>query len=124
MGAFQVLLVLLDVHPQLPGEAPLTVRATSRGWKVFTRTEAVVGCSGRDPIQFALYSGRIGGGTQLAAQVISELQIQRAGKCKPRVFFTYAREAGEGAKVVSAALAQTQKFLLVRLAQVALWCER
>ena len=68
MGAFEVLLELLDVHPQLPGEAPLTARATSRDWKVFTRTEAVtalrlmVGYSGRDPMQFALHSGRIGGG--------------------------------------------------------------
>ena len=31
MGAFEVLLEMLDVHPQLPGGAPLTVRATSRG---------------------------------------------------------------------------------------------
>ena len=29
MGAFEVLLELLDVHSQLPGEAPRTVRATS-----------------------------------------------------------------------------------------------
>ena len=68
MGAFEVLLELLDVHPQLPGEAPLTVRASSRGWKVFTRTEAMAAFrlmarySGRDPMQFALHSGRIGGG--------------------------------------------------------------
>ena len=92
MGAFQVLLELRDVHPHLPREAPLTVRATSRGWKVFTRTEAVtalrlmVGCSGRDPMQFAHHSGRIGGGTQVAAQGISELQIQRAGRWKSRAF--------------------------------------
>ena len=32
MGAFEGLLELLDVHHQLPGEAPLTIRATSRGW--------------------------------------------------------------------------------------------
>ena len=48
---FDVLLELLDVHPQLPGGAPLTV--TSRCWKVSIRTEAVtalwlmVVCSGR-----------------------------------------------------------------------------
>ena len=113
-GAFEVLLELLDVHPQLPGEAPLTVRATSRGWKVFTRTEAftalrlMIGCSGRDPMQFALHSGRIGEGTQLAAQGISELQIKRAGRWKSRAFVSYVREAGEGAEVVPAALAQTQ----------------
>ena len=114
MGPFEVLLELLDVHPQLPGEAPLTVRATSGGWKVFTRAEALtalwlmVGCSGRGPMQFALHSGRIGGGTQLAAQGMSELQIQRKGRWKSRAFMTYGREAGEGAEVVSAALAQTQ----------------
>ena len=116
MGTFEVLLELLDVHLQLKGEAPLTVRATSRGWKVFTRTEAVtvlrlmVGCSVRDPMQFALHSGRIGGSTQLAAQDISELQIQRAGRMKSRAFMTYVREAGEGAEVFSAALAQTPIF--------------
>ena len=68
IGAFKLLLELLDVDPQLPGAAPLPVRATSRSWKVFTNTEAVaallliVGCSGRDPMQFALHSGIIGGG--------------------------------------------------------------
>ena len=41
MGAFKALVELLDVHPQLPGEAPLTIRGTSSGWRVSTRTEAV-----------------------------------------------------------------------------------
>ena len=41
MRAFEALLELLDVHPQLPGGAPLTVRATPRCRNVFTRTEAV-----------------------------------------------------------------------------------
>ena len=41
MGGSDVLLELLDVHPQLPGESPLAVRATSRGWKVFPRVKAV-----------------------------------------------------------------------------------
>ena len=78
MGAFEVLLELLVVHPHLPVEAPLTVRATSQGQKVFTGTQAVtalrlmVGCSGRDPLQFALHSGGKGGATQLAVQGISE----------------------------------------------------
>ena len=75
-----------------------------------TALRLTVGCSGRDPMQFALHSGRIGGGTQLAAQGISELQIQRAGRWKSRGFMAYVREAGEGAEVVSAALAQTQYF--------------
>ena len=86
MGAFETLLKLPNVHPQLPEGAPLTFRATSGGRKVFTRTEAVaalilmVGSSSGDPMQFALHSRTIGGGTQLAAQGLSELQIQRAGR--------------------------------------------
>ena len=112
VGAFEALLELLDVHPQLSSESPLTTRLTSQGWKPFTRTEAVaalrlmVGSSGRDPAQYALHSGRIGGATQLAAQGVSELQIQRAGRWKSRAFMTYVRDAGEGADIVSAALAQ------------------
>ena len=114
MGGSNVLLELLDVNPQLPGESPLTVRATSRGWKVFPRVKAVtalrliVGCSGRDAMQFLLHSGKIGGGTKFAAQGISGLQIQRAGRWKSRAFMTYVGEAGAGAVVVSAAFAQTQ----------------
>ena len=44
MGVSGALLELLDVYPQLLilAEAPLTVRTTPLGWKVFTRTEAVV----------------------------------------------------------------------------------
>ena len=67
-GAFEAVLELLDVHPQLPGEAPLTARLTPGGWRVFTRTEAVaalrlmVANSGRDPAKYALNSGRIRGG--------------------------------------------------------------
>ena len=55
MGAFKVLLEYLNVHPQLPGGTPLTVRATSRVRKLSTRTEEVtalrlmVGCSGEAP---------------------------------------------------------------------------
>ena len=67
-GGFEVQLDLLDVRPKFPGEALLTVRAMSRGWKVFIRTESatalrlMVGCGGRDPMQFGLHSARIGGG--------------------------------------------------------------
>ena len=69
MGALEVLLELLDMHTYLPGEAPMTVWATSRGWRVFTRTEAVtklrlmVGCSGREPIslRFTREESRGGG---------------------------------------------------------------
>ena len=81
MGTFEALVELLDVHRQLSGEAPLTTRGTSSGWRVFTRTEAVaalrsmVGSSGGDPMQFTMHPGRIGGGggRQLAAQGLSEL---------------------------------------------------
>ena len=113
-GAFEALLELLSVHPQLPGEVPLTARLTPLGWRVFIRAEAVevlrlmVGSSGRDPAQYALHSGRIGGATQLTAQGASELQIQRAGRWKSRAFMTYGRAAGEGAESVSPALPKTR----------------
>ena len=64
---FEALLKLLSVHPQLPGEAPVTARLTPLGWREFDRTKAVeslrlmVGSRGRDPAQNALHSGRIGG---------------------------------------------------------------
>ena len=68
MRTFEALLQLLNVYPQLPGGAPLTVTNTSFGWKVFSRMEAVtvlrlmVASSGRDAMQFALHSRRNGGG--------------------------------------------------------------
>ena len=86
----------------------------SHGWKPFTRTEAVaalrlmIGSSGRDPAQYALHSGRIGGATQLAAHGVPELQIQRAGRWTSRAFMMYVWEAGEGAGSASAALAKTE----------------
>ena len=68
MGAFEALLELLDVDPLLPAEAPLAVRSTPLGWKVFTRAEVVpalifiLGGVGRDPMHFALHSGGKSGG--------------------------------------------------------------
>ena len=68
VGAFEVLLDLLAVHPLLPGGALLTVRRTSISWKPFKRTEAVavlrlmIGSCGRNPAQYALHSGKNGGG--------------------------------------------------------------
>ena len=85
-GAFELLLDLLDVHPLLEGGSPLMVRLTPQGWKAFTRTEAVaelrlmIASSGRNPAQYALHYGRIGGATQLAAQGLPEQHIQRAGR--------------------------------------------
>ena len=113
VGAFEVLLDLLAVHPLLSAGSTLTARRTSRCWKPFKRTEAVsalrlmIGSSGRDPAQYTLHSGRIGGATQLAAQGVPELQIQCAGRWKSRAFMTYVREVGEGSGSVSAALAKT-----------------
>ena len=113
-GAFEARLELLSVHPQLPGEAPIVTRLTPQGWGVITQTQAVEALrlmaesSGRDPAQYELHSGRIGGANQLAAQGILELQIQRAGRWKSRAFMTYVRAAGEGAESVSAALAKTE----------------
>ena len=110
VGAFEALVELLDAHPQLPGGAPLMTRRTASGWKVTTRTEAVVALrmmaasADKNPAQFALHSGRIGGATKLPAQGMSELQIQRTGRWKSRVFMVYVRDAGEGAQKVSAAL--------------------
>ena len=103
------------------GGAPRRTPATSRRrppddetygvWgKVITRTEAVVALrmmaasAGKNPARFALHSGRIGEATKLAAQGISELEIQRAGRWKSRAFMAYVRDAGEGAQKVSAAL--------------------
>ena len=83
MGAFKALTELLNVYRQLPGGGPLTVRSTSRGCKVFTSTEAVTALrlmaasSGRDPMQCALHSGRIGGCTQRASQGISAYSARR-----------------------------------------------
>ena len=78
---------------------------------MITWTEAVVtlrmmaASAGKNPAHFALHSGQIGGATKLAAQGMSELQIQRAGRWKSRVFMVYyVRDAGEGAQKVSAAL--------------------
>ena len=110
VGAFEALVELLDAHPRLPGGAPLMTRRTASGWKVITRIEAVVALkrmaasAGKNPAQFALHSGRIGGATKLAAQGMPELQIQRAGRWKSRAFMVYLRDAGEGAQKVSAAL--------------------
>ena len=113
MGAFEALFELLDVYPLLPAEAPLTTRSTPLGWKVSTRTEAVtalrfkISSIGRDNMQFALHSGRIGGGTQLVFQGTSEWKIQRSGRWKSRAFMTSVKEAGEGTSSVAAALAKT-----------------
>ena len=90
---------------RLPDDETYGVRG-----KVITRTEVVVALrmmvasAGKNPARFALHSGRIGGATKLAAQGISELQVQRAGRWKSRAFMVYVRDAGEGAQKVSAAL--------------------
>ena len=73
VGAFEALVELPVAHPRLPGGATLMTRRTASGWKVITWTEAVVALrmmaasAGKNPAQFALHSGRIGGATKLAA---------------------------------------------------------
>ena len=44
----------------------------------------MVRSSGRDPMHFVLHSGRIGGGTYLAAQGLPDLKIQPAERWKSR----------------------------------------
>ena len=94
----------------------MTMRSTSGEWKVFARSEAVaalrlmISSSGKNPMQFALHSGRIGGGTQLAAQGVSDLQVQRAGRWKSRVFMTYVREAGQEADAASTSFVQNVEY--------------
>ena len=110
VGAFEALVELLDAHPRLPGGAPQMTRRTASGWIVITPTESVLALrmmaasAGKNPAQFALHSGRVGVATKLAAQGMSELQIQRAGRWKSRAFMIYVRDSGEGAQKVSAAL--------------------
>lgn len=76
----------MNVHPQFLREVNLTAQFTAFGWIFFTWTEALGAsrviarsCS-RDPTLYALQSGKIEEATQLAAQGILELQIQRAGR--------------------------------------------
>lgn len=113
-GALELILDLLDIHPELGLQAPLMQTTASNGWKVISRTEAtlalrmLVSSTGRDPLQYALHSGRIGGATQLAAQGAAEIQIKRAGRWKSSAFMTYVRAGGEGADFVSQALAHSK----------------
>ena len=83
------------------------------GWRVITRREAihalrmVVGGVGRDLLQHALHSGRIGGATQLAAQGATNVQIQSAARWKSLAFImVYVRAGREWAEFVSQALKQ------------------
>ena len=77
VGALEALVERLEAHPRLPGGAPVMTRRTASGWKMITRTEAVVALrmmaasAGKNLAQFALHSGRIGGATKLAAQGMS-----------------------------------------------------
>ena len=73
-GALEILLDLLDLYPTLEGAAPLMQTYSVAEWRVINRREAthalrmIVGGAGRDPLQYALHSERIGGATQVAAQ--------------------------------------------------------
>ena len=69
-GALEILLDLLELYPTLDGAAPLMQTYFVAGCRVINRREAthalrmIVGCVGRDPLQYALYSGRVVGATQ------------------------------------------------------------
>ena len=111
-GAIEILLEFLDLYPTVNGAAPLMRTYSVAGWWVINRREAthalrvIIGGVGRDPLQYALHSGRIGGATQLAAQGATNVQIQRAGRWKSLAFMVYVRAGGEGAEFVSQALTQ------------------
>ncbi|CAB1109245.1 unnamed protein product [Ectocarpus sp. CCAP 1310/34] len=110
--ALNVLLDILDLHPELGSHAPLTQSWAQDRWKVISRAEAsrhlrlLVSAAGRDPQKYALHSGRIGGATHLASMGASVIQIQRAGRWKSSAFMVYVRAGGEGAKFVSQALTE------------------
>ena len=111
-GALEILLDLLDLYPALDGAAPLMQMYSVAGWRVINRREAthalrmIVGGVGRDPLQYALHTGRIGRATQLAAQGATNVQIQRAGRWKSLAFMVYVRAGGEGAELVFQASTQ------------------
>ena len=83
--ALETFLDLLDFYPELSGSTPLMQTRTANGWKVITRTVAtkalrrMVSSLGRDPMQYALHSGRIGGATQLAARVHQTFRFKERG---------------------------------------------
>ena len=111
-GALEILLDLLELYPILDGAARLIQTYSVEGWRVINRREAphalrmIVGGVGRDPLQYALHSGRIGGATQLAAQGATNVHLQRARRWKSSAFMAYVREGGEGAELVSQASTQ------------------
>ena len=109
-GPLEILLDLLDIHPELDGSPPLTQIQSATRWTMDMRTIAmkalrrIVGSLGRVPVQYALHSGRIAEATQLAAQDASDVQIHRAGRWESLAFMIYVRAGGEGAEFVSEAL--------------------
>ena len=111
-GALEILHDLLEFYLTLDGAAPLMQTYSVAGWRVINRREAthalrmIVAGAGRDSLQCALHSGRIGGATQLAAQGASNVQIQRADRWKSLAFMVYVRAGGEGAEFFSPALTQ------------------
>ena len=110
--ALEVMLDLLNICPELDGSALLMQIQPANGWTVATRTMAtqamrwmvLIGSLGRNPVQYALHSGRIGGATQLTAQSASDIQIQRARRWTSRAFMVNVRAGGEGAEFASEAL--------------------
>lgn len=87
VAALELLLDLLDVHPELECSAPPMQSVKGGKWAVVPRSAAtaimrdMVGIVGRDPRELAMHSGRNGDATQLAKQeAFFVIQIQRAGR--------------------------------------------
>ena len=102
-GVLEIMLDLLDLYSTVDGMVPLMQTYSVAGWRVFNRREAthalhmIEGSVGRDPLQYPLHWGKIGGATQLAAQGATNVQIQRVGRWKTFEFVVYVRASGEGA---------------------------
>lgn len=109
MGAPEILLHLLNMHPALGTHAPLMQteeqempRVVTRG-KATRELERMASGVEADPKR-ALHSGRISGATQPTKRGASAIQIQRAGRWISAAFVVYVRAEGEGSDYVSRAL--------------------
>lgn len=110
-GVLDLVLELLDVHPELRTQVPLLQTRSGVEWKAISQTEAIMALmrmitplvvtpqssqSIRFILEESLHSGRIAGTTSLAAMGASESQIQRAGRRKSLAFMSYIRAGGGG----------------------------
>jgi hypothetical protein len=95
----QNILRLLDLHPELSVESPLSTYVDEKGRKkVIHRSELTIGLRRmltavkvEHPEEFAIHSGRIGGATHLWEQGATVQMIQQAGRWKSEAFMKYIR---------------------------------